>query len=63
MRPNPGEPAAQLTSTHVAFTWVFEEVTTNVPTNDGLVQGMVPGPGTVIDEEDQVVVTVWRYSP
>ena len=50
-------------STNVAFTWVFEDVTTGVASNDGLVEAMVPGPGSVIDEEDQIVVTVWRYSP
>lgn len=50
-------------SSNVNFSWVFEEVTTGVPDNDGLVQAMVPGPGTVIDEDDVIVVTVWRYSP
>ncbi|MBI5156521.1 MAG: transglycosylase domain-containing protein [Acidimicrobiia bacterium] len=47
----------------VAFTWVFDEVSTSVASDDGLVQAMVPGPGSVIDENTQVVVTVWRYSP
>ena len=50
-------------SSNVDFSWVFEDVTTGDPANDGLVQAMVPGPGTVIDEEDVIVVTVWRYSP
>jgi serine/threonine-protein kinase len=50
-------------SSNVDFSWVFEDVTTGDPANDGLVQAMVPGPGTVIDEQDVIVVTVWRYSP
>ena len=62
-----GQANQQLTSlrdsSNVQFQWVFEEVTTGVASNDGLVQAMVPGPGTVVDEEDVVVITVWRYTP
>ena len=50
-------------SSNVAFTWVFDEVSTTEAGNDGLVQAMVPGPGSVIDENTQVVVTIWRYAP
>ncbi len=50
-------------STNVGFGWVFEDVSTGVASNDGLVQAMVPGPGTVIDADDVIVITVWRYSP
>ncbi len=50
-------------SSNVDFDWVFEDVSTGVPSNDGLVQAMVPGPGTTIDKDDTIVITVWRYSP
>ena len=48
---------------NVEFSWVFEDVSTGSPANDGLVQAMVPGPGTVIDENDVVTITIWRYEP
>jgi beta-lactam-binding protein with PASTA domain len=48
---------------NVAFTWVFDEITTGIAADNGLVQAMVPGPGTVVDEDDVIVITVWRFQP
>src|SRR3990172_7685078 len=48
-------------STNIAFTWMFEDVAATVETDDGRVQAMVPGPGAAIAENDQIVITVWRY--
>ena len=48
-------------STNIAFTWMFEDVAATVETDDGRVQAMVPGPGSAIAENDQIVITVWRY--
>jgi ribosomal protein S12 len=42
---------------------VFDEITTGIAADNGLVQAMVPGPGTVVDEDDVIVITVWRFQP
>ncbi len=48
-------------STNIPFTWVFENVTTDVEADHDRVQAMVPGPGSVIEENDHVQITVWQY--
>ena len=45
-------------STNIPFTWVFENVTTDVEADHDRVQAMVPGPGSVIEENDQIQITV-----
>ena len=48
-------------STNIPFTWVFENVTTDVEADHDRVQAMVPGPGSVIEENDHVQITVWQF--
>ena len=50
-------------STNIPFTWVFENVTTDVEADHDRVQAMVPGPGSVIEEDDQIQITVWQFVP
>ncbi|MEK7251929.1 MAG: transglycosylase domain-containing protein [Actinomycetota bacterium] len=50
-------------STNIPFTWVFENVTTDVEADHDRVQAMVPGPGSVIEENDQIQITVWQFVP
>ena len=50
-------------SSNIEFTWVFDEVVTAIEADDRLVIATVPGAGATIDEETEIVVTVWRYEP
>lgn len=50
-------------SSNIEFTWVFDEVVTAVEADDRLVIATVPGAGATIDEDTEIVVTVWRYEP
>jgi membrane peptidoglycan carboxypeptidase len=48
-------------NSQVDFSWVFEEVPTEIPARDGIVLATTPNPGADIDEEIEIVVSIGRY--
>jgi len=47
--------------TGIAFTWVFVEVDTTVAEDHNVVIDTSPSPGSPIDEDTVVQITIWRY--
>lgn len=50
-------------ATGIEFTWVFEEVLTDVESDNGRVVATVPGAGSILIDGVNVVITIWRFEP
>ncbi len=48
--------------TQIEFTWTFLEFPTGVEDDDGLIFSTSPPVGTTIDEETEIVISVWVFT-